>query len=211
MKIKLIIVVALCITGFTTCTKDVSGPNACFSENVLPIFVSNCAMSGCHNSKDKKAHLDLTTYEGIMQGVKAKHPLLSEVYKVIHGNNPSMPQDPYPKLSAMDISTIKLWINMGAQNSSSCSNCDTTNFTYNTRVKKIVDVWCVGCHNSSSVVGGYNLSTYDGVIKSIANNKLIGSIKHSSGFISMPQNGGQLQQCDIIAIEKWINSGSPNN
>lgn len=210
MKTKLIFF-ACCMFVFSTCTKDIYGPNACFSENVLPIFVSNCTMSGCHNAKDKKARLDLTTYEGIMQGVKAYHPLLSDVYKVIKGNNPSMPEKPYAKLSAKDVSTIKLWIAMGAENTSNCSNCDTVDFSYTSRVKKIMDSWCTGCHNSSNAGGGFNLSSYDGVVNSIANNKLLGSIKHTAGVIPMPQSGGQLQACEINAIEKWINAGHPNN
>jgi hypothetical protein len=205
------ILFAVCLVIFSTCTKDIYGPNACFNENVLPIFVSNCTMSGCHNAKDRKADLDLTTYEGIIKGVKPKHPLLSDVYKVIKGNNPSMPEKPYAKLSARDVSIIKLWIGMGAQNTFNCTNCDTSDYTYSTRVKKIMDTWCVGCHNSSSSGGGYNLATYDGVASSINNNKLLGSIKHSSGYIPMPQSGGQLQQCDMDAVEKWINAGHLNN
>jgi hypothetical protein len=168
-------------------------------------------MSGCHSAKDTKAGFDLTTYEGIMKGVKPNHPLLSEVYKVIKGNNPSMPEKPYPKLNARDVSIIKLWINMGAQNTYNCSNCDTSNFTYSSRVKNIMNTWCKGCHNPSSAGGGFDLSTYNGVAASVANNKLLGSIKHLTGFIPMPQGGGQIPMCDIDAIAKWINAGFPNN
>ncbi len=196
---------------FATCTKDTYGPNACFTEDVLPIFVSNCTMSGCHNGKDKKANLDLSNYDGIMQGVKPKHPLFSSVYKVIHGNNPSMPEKPFPKLNTKDVNTIKLWIDMGASNTSNCSMCDTNNFTYALRVKTIMDMWCVGCHNSSSAGGGYDLSSYSGVVYAITNNKLLGSIQHSPGYVSMPQSGPKLQQCEISAIEKWIETGYPNN
>lgn len=200
----------MCILFFSTCTKEIYGPNACFTENVLPIFVSNCAMSGCHNSKDREAGFDLTTYDGIMKGVKSKHPLLSDVYNVIKGNNPSMPKGKYAKLSAKDVSTIKLWISMGAQNTSNCTNCDTSNFTF-TRVNTIMETWCVGCHNSNSKGGGFDLSSYDGVVTATDNNKLLGSLQHLPGYIPMPQSGAKLQDCEISAIEKWINAGHPNN
>jgi mono/diheme cytochrome c family protein len=49
------------------------------------------------------------------------------------------------------------------------------------------------------------------VVNSIANNKLLGSIKHLQGFSQMPKNGGQISQCEIDAIEKWVNAGYPNN
>ncbi|MFY8185634.1 MAG: hypothetical protein ACOVLD_06160, partial [Bacteroidia bacterium] len=57
------------VFSLTTCTKDVYVPNTCFKEDILPIFVSNCTMSGCHNSIDKKEGYDLSNYDGIMTGV----------------------------------------------------------------------------------------------------------------------------------------------
>lgn len=210
MKKKLI-VAALGTLFLATCTKDRSGPDGCFQEDVLPIFISNCTMSGCHNSKDKADGYDLSNYDGIMKGIKPKHPLQSEIYKTIRGNNPSMPQSPYPKLSAADVSMIKLWINMGAMNTSNCRNCDTLNYTYSGRINGIMQTWCVGCHNTGNSGGGFDLSTYNGLIQTIPNNKLIGSIRHSAGFMAMPLSGGQLSDCDIAAIEKWIVAGYPDN
>lgn len=195
----------------TTCTKDIVGPGGCFQEDVLPIFISNCSMSGCHNSKEKRGGYDLTNYEGIMKGVKPKHPLQSEIYRTIKGNNPSMPQSPYPKLSAKDLSTIKLWINKGASNTFNCKSCNTINDTYSTKIRPLIDVWCVGCHHSGNKGGGIDLSNYNGMVSSIANHKLLGSLNHLAGFSPMPQNAAPLQKCDIDAIEKWINHGYPNN
>ncbi len=210
MKTKIIFLVSSLVL-FTTCIKDIAGPGGCFQQDVLPVFISNCTMSGCHNSKDKRAGYDLTTYEGIIKGIKARHPLNSEIYNTIRGNNPSMPQKPYPKLSLKDINTIKLWINKGAKNTSNCQSCDSVDFTYNGRVKNIMQTWCVGCHNTGNKGGGYDLSNYTNIILSIPNNKLIGSIKHQPGFLPMPQNGGQVSACDIKAIENWIKVGYPNN
>lgn len=211
MKIRVTFLLIISFFLLTTCTKDQAGPDGCFQEDVFPIFVSNCTMSGCHNSKDKKAGYDLSNYEGIMKGIKSKHPLNSEIYNTIRGNNPSMPEKPYAKLSSKDVNMIKLWINMGARNSSNCKNCDTINFTYTGRVKGIMQIWCVGCHNSANSGGGFDLSSYSGVVSSLANNKLLGSVKHLPGFSAMPQSGGQISSCDISAIEKWIANGYPNN
>lgn len=210
MKIKLALLLIIASVLLTTCTKDQAGPDGCFQEDVLPIFISNCTMSACHNTKDKRAGYDLSNYEGIMKGIKPKHPLNSEIYTTIKGNNPSMPERPYAKLSSKDVNMIKLWINMGARNSSNCKSCDTSNFTYSDRIKPIMQSWCVGCHNSGNSSSGFNLSDYSGVTAAIANNKLLGSIKHQTGFIAMPQNGGQISPCEIAAIEKWIVNGAPN-
>jgi len=206
-----LLIVFLGIFSLTTCTKDVYMPNACFSEDILPIFVSNCTMSGCHNKIDKEAGYDLSNYEGIMKGINAGHPLTSEIYSTIKGHNPSMPQSPYPKLSSSDISKIKSWIQMGAANSSNCSDCDTSSYTYNARVKVIIQSWCKGCHSTASPGGGIDLSSYSGVVSAIPNNQLLGSLKHLATFSSMPKGTAKLSQCDIDAIEKWINAGFPNN
>jgi hypothetical protein len=100
---------------------------------------------------------------------------------------------------------------MGAKNTSNCRGCDTINYTYSARVKPLIQTWCTGCHNSYNPGGGFDLSDYNGVVSSIANNKLLGSLKHLSGFSAMPKNASQLSLCDITAIEKWITAGYLNN
>ncbi len=207
-KYVILIFVSLLLS---TCTYDIYSPNACFNEDVLPIFISNCTYSGCHNAKDKESGYNLTNYDGIMKGISPKHPLQSELYNVIRGSNPSMPPSPYSKLSDKDLNTIKDWIKMGARNTSNCKICDTTSFTYNSRVKIVLQSWCVGCHSSGNAGGGYDLSDYNGVVAAITNNRFLGSIKHQSGFSAMPKNSNQLSQCDLTAIEKWVASGYPNN
>jgi hypothetical protein len=205
-------IIFFCLSVFlVTCSKDVYNPDVCFNENVLPVFISNCTMSGCHNAKDKVGGYDLSNYSGIMKGIKSKHPLNSEIYNSIKGNNPSMPPRSYSKLRAKNVSYIKIWIDMGALNSSNCIGCDTTKFAFKNRISPIMQNWCVGCHNSSNMGGGINLSDYVGVAKSVASNRFLGSIKHLQGYSAMPQSGGQFSSCDINAIEKWINSGYPNN
>ncbi len=184
-------------------------PTICFTENVLPIFVTKCSMSGCHDPGSRKG--DFSTYESIMKKVTAKHPLQSDVYKTIDGANPSMPPKGSTQLTAQEIFIIKAWISMGALNQSNCTVCDTTQFKFTTDVQPIITNWCVGCHSTTNAVGGYDLSTYTGVVNSISNNKLMGSIKHTSGYSAMPQNGSQLSGCQISKIQSWINAGHPNN
>lgn len=197
----------------TTCTWKASEPSVCFSENILPIFISKCSMSGCHESGSTRRG-DFTTYEGIMTKVDAGHPLRSEIYTKIDGNNPSMPKKGYTPLTAQEIYYIKAWISMGALNPSNCITvCDTTSFKFAEDIQPIMNTWCVGCHSTSgaSASGNVDLSSYSGVVNAIANNQLMGAIKHSSGFNPMPQGGNQLSNCQISKIQSWISSGYPNN
>lgn len=210
MKFRIAFVITFCASFFSTCTSDVYNPDICFQQNVLPIFVSKCSTAGCHNANDKEAGYDLSNYNGIMEGVVAKHPLRSEVYKVINGNNPSMPVG--GKLSRKEVSYIKLWIKMGAHNTSNCfTACDTAVLTYSGVVEPLISMWCVGCHNPVNVGGGYDLSSYLGVKFCIDNGRFLGTLKHSTGFSPMPQGTAKFSDCDIIKLEKWINAGYPNN
>lgn len=208
---KTIIGCLLALGLLTTCVKKVGNKDVIFKDQILPIFVSNCTMSGCHNAIDREAHLDLSTYEGIMEGVVPRYPLLSEIYTNISGNKPSMPARPYSKLKSKDVELIKLWIDMGAPNTISTMPCDTNTVTFNKTIQPILQTWCVGCHNSTNSSSGVDVSNYGGVIASIENNRLLGSIKYLSGFKKMPQNGSQLSDCEISKISKWIREGALNN
>lgn len=196
-------------TLLATCKYDVYSPDVCFQENVLPIFVTKCATSGCHDANEKEAGYDFSNYEGIMRGVKAGHPLQSEVYNVIKGSNPSMPVG--EKLSSKEVTYIKIWIKMGAKNTSNCSNCDTSAYTYNARIKPLITTWCVGCHSGASAGGGYDFTSYTGIAGSAANGSLVGSVNHVAGFSAMPKNAQKLTDCDVNAITKWVAVGFPEN
>jgi mono/diheme cytochrome c family protein len=212
-RIKAIIYVLMGIGVMTlsTCTFNTYDPDVCFQTNVLPIFVSNCATTGCHNASDHRHGFDLTNYEGIMKGITPYHPLRSEIYNAVRGNNPSMPPANSHQLSSKEVSYIKSWISAGAQNSANCISCDTTNYTYSSKIKPLMDSWCLGCHSGGSAGGGYDFSSYSGVAKAITDKKLVGSVEQLSGFIAMPQNAGKLTDCNIKAIEKWVAAGYPEN
>jgi len=194
-----------------SCTSEVYNPDVCFQENVLPIFVSKCSTTGCHDANEHEAGYNLSNYQGILKGITPKHPLQSEIYNQIRGQNPSMPPRGSEQLTSKEIAYIKIWIKMGAKNSSNCSFCDSSLYSYNARVKPLLDTWCVGCHNSNNKGGGYDLSGYNKVKIAVIDGSLLGAIRHESGYIAMPKNTSKLTICDITAIEKWINNGYPNN
>jgi len=196
----------------STCTYKSFDPEVCFQTNILPIFITKCAMSGCHDGQGRVKY-NLTNYDGIMAGVVPRHPLRSQNYTSIisvFGGKPSMPRKA-PALSQKDVRLINAWISMGAQNTSNCiSSCDTNSFTYSKTIVPILTTWCTGCHQSGNAGGGYDLSNYNGVVNSIAGNKLLGSIQHLVGYHNMPI-GTKLSDCEITQIKKWVNAGYPNN
>jgi len=211
MKSKFLIIALVGFVFLSNCTSDVYNPDVCFQENVLPIFVSKCGMSGCHDPNSKEEGYTLTNYEGIMKGIKAKHPLQSEIYREISGSNAAMPPKNSTQLTSKELAYIKIWIKMGAVNSSNCSNCDTSLYTFSGKIKPLLDLWCVGCHNSNNVSGGYDLTTYNEIATAASDGSLLGSLQHDPAYSAMPKNTSKLSACDISAVEKWINNGFPNN
>lgn len=211
MKIKIPVILSVCIASFlllSNCTSEVATPNICFQEDVLPLFVSNCTQSNCHNSVDKVARLDLSTYTGIMKSIKANHPFQSESWTQI--NSGSMPPSNYHQFTKYEKDLIKHWIKAGAPNNSHCKTCDST-FAYKTRIEPIFNKWCVGCHSTTDAGGGYDFSSYDKAILSITSNRFEGSILHSAGYSAMPKNAGSLSDCDINSIKEWLAAGHPKN
>lgn len=193
---------------YFSCTYDVQTPGVCFREDVLPIFITKCNYAGCHNSQDRAEGYDLSSYDGIMKGIKAGKSGQSEIYTQLRSGE--MPPSGHPQLNLLEKAMIKNWIRMGAPNSSNCKNCDTT-FSYSGRIKPLLEKWCVSCHTTGNQGGGYDLSSYQGVTNSITANRFLGSINQDAGYSAMPKNTSRLSDCDVKAITHWVNSGHPDN
>jgi cytochrome c5 len=195
----------------STCSAD----SVYFQQQILPIFVSNCAMSGCHDATSRKEGLILTSYSGVISGgIRAGNPANSKIYKVITTTDPGdrMPQPPRSPLSQDQINLINKWILQGAKNNS-CVNasCDTTNVTFSASIKSLISNKCQGCHSSSNAGGGYDFTGYESVKARVNDGKLWGSVNHVSGYSAMPKNGNKLSTCELTKIKKWIDAGAPNN
>lgn len=208
----------LAFSTYSSCTReyveDLSG--VCFERDVLPIFQSNCTQSGCHNSQNRAAGYDFTTYDKIVShGIEPGNYKGSEVYQslVVIGGEERMPQSPYDRLTDDQITFIALWIQEGANNTTCPDDgtCDTSNVTYAGTVKPLLDTYCNGCHGGSSPLGNVNYNTYAGVKATVTDGSLMGSIQHASGYSPMPQNGNKLSNCNISLIKTWVDAGAPNN
>src|ERR1700761_2276400 len=85
-----------------------------YEDHVLPIFRNSCL--NCHNPDKKKAGLDLSTFDGALQGsengkvLNSGDPAGSLLLKcVLQTEDPKMPPKG-DKLSDGEIATIKKWI-----------------------------------------------------------------------------------------------------
>ncbi len=222
-KIKLIIVIPFLFLIFASCEHqpDLSRyQEVCFTDQILPIFQSNCAMSGCHNGDEG----NLGTYQGILDyGIKPGSASESKIYKAITATwlNPMPPSKP---LNEEQRTLISLWINQGARNTICVSDStpDTTQhhgLCFNQDVFPIISSYCAksGCHDASSdkPLTNYNQVMNAGVTPgNIANSyiyQVIVNINIDPDNRMPPQGSSQLSNSQISILNQWIMEGATND
>ncbi len=191
-------------------------PSICFERDVLPIFISNCAKSNCHDAASGKGGYRLDSYKEIMKkGIVPGNTAASVIWESIAiktFNVQAMPIET-PPIRPADLDLIRRWIATGATDSGvTCgiSPCDSNNFTYSGAIAPLMQKYCIGCHNAPTSKGG-NLTGYADVQNAAVNGKLIGNIKHLPGYNAMPTTGITLSDCEIAQVTKWVAAGALNN
>jgi hypothetical protein len=189
---------------------------AYFANDVLPILISNCAKSGCHDAISKADGVELTNYNTIWKEVKPFNAPDSKLYKYVTINDPDkiMPPLPNQKLNSVQLATISKWIQQGAKNNycnTNISGCDTANVKYSTYIKPLLDKNCNGCHSGANPSANISLSTYANVKIHVNSNALYGSISHDPNYAAMPKGTAKLSNCDLNKVNAWIKAGALNN
>lgn len=185
-----------------------------FQNQILPLLVSNCAMSACHDVQSHQEGIILTNYTNIRQKVVPFNASQSKIYKSIIDTDPGdrMPRPPAPAFTPEQKNLVKKWIEQGALNNvcnESYGQCDTMNITYTAYLQPLLASKCVGCHGVTNPGGGIKLTSYAEVKASAQSGKLYGSIAWLYGFKLMPQSGAQLSSCQISKVKAWVDSGMP--
>ncbi|NND31056.1 MAG: hypothetical protein HKN76_00605 [Saprospiraceae bacterium] len=203
---------------------DSSGTALCdssivyFEQQILPIFVGNCALSGCHDAASAQEGIVLESYSNLAEHkdlIVPYDPDKSELFEKITEDDLSdrMPPSPRDALTQQQIYLIKKWIEQGAENTicEEKSDCDTSTVSYAQDVQPILDTYCITCHGTSNPDGGVNLSNYARVILVANSGKLLGVVSWTDGFLRMPLGGSQIPLCSIEKIGAWINQGALDN
>ncbi len=227
MKATVFILTVVFITMLPACKHEIPGIPApeppvvppgsnlvCFESDILPIFISNCAKSGCHDADSHQEGYVFDSYENIIRdGIIPGDANDSEVYEVLfEDGNDKMPRPPNPDLTAQQKALIGRWINEGARNTTNCGTaCDPGQFNYSSTIRPLLGTHCTGCHSGPAPSGNIDLSVYDGVRNVALSGRLLGAITHTPGFQPMPQGGNKLGDCQIQQIRSWIDAGAPNN
>jgi len=216
MKLKhfgyLLFTTLVLLASMQACSHDTySDPNGpiCFERDILPIFNSRCASSGCHDANSSAEGYVLDSYKHITKsGISKGRPISSELYTIIVDGE--MPPKRSPKLTNDEVNLIHDWIAAGAKNGINCvSRCDSSQFTFSKSILPLMNKYCVGCHSASNPSAAVDVSSYTGVKASISKG-LMKSLDHT-GYYPMPKGGNKLSDCEINQVKNWINAGAPNN
>ncbi|PHI18812.1 hypothetical protein CEQ90_15790 [Lewinellaceae bacterium SD302] len=203
----------------TTVTSNPCEPDIIYFErDILPILISNCTTSGCHNAQDAQDGVILNNYQNTVEtaDVRPFDLLGSDLYEVITEDDPDkvMPRPPNAPLTNSQINLISAWILQGAEDLScdeTAGQCDTEDVSYNEVVEPIIITNCRGCHSGGSPSGGIDLGDFAAVRAQALNGNLYGVIERLPGFVPMPLNADKLPQCQIDQIESWIENGALQN
>lgn len=187
-------------------------PRSCFTRDILPVLVSRCASSGCHDAVTHTEGYIFTSYSTTMDAVVPGDPGESKLYKVITETTgeDKMPPEGSAQLTLAEIDSIRKWIGYGAFNENCGEVCDTVNpITFSGSIWPVIQTSCLGCHSGVTPSGNLNLGSYTSVAVTAANGLLVKSLR-GDGLPRMPP-AGSFSVCRIRQFEIWVSEGYPNN
>ena len=135
-----------------------------FQNTILPLVVSSCGTTGCHDQASQKDGVVLTDYASIINTgeIKPGDPNDSELFETLSEDGDDlMPPPPYDPLSSEQIRVIRQWIAQGAKNNACSDGCDTANATFSGQIWPMMESYCTGCHSASAPGGGIVLADYN--------------------------------------------------
>ncbi len=217
--------------------RDCDPDTVYFKQDVLPVLLSSCAKSGCHDPETRKHGVVLTSYENLISTVEIESEdddsddsrfddggkrrkrnrgkgngsdrFRNKLEKMITLNK--MPPSPERKLSQEQRDMILKWISQGMKDNSceiSQANCNTENMTFTKDIQPIIEDNCVGCHSGPKPKNGYDFSKPEKFREVALTGDVYLAITHSEGVTAMPFNGEKLPDCDIRKIKAWIDDGA---
>jgi hypothetical protein len=230
LSLLILITVFSWVTSCSHIASIANIPEVCFTGDVLPIFINNCAISGCHDGAGRESRIALNSYANIIRDVTPGNPDGSKLYQTIiakWGNR--MP--PSQPLSMENRTKIRVWIEQGATETT-CTDTTGTGGTGGTGgsanyvaracftrdILPVIASRCAstGCHDATTHRQGYNYTTYTNIMSSVSIGNPSGSrlykvITTSGGESKMPPSGSpQLTVAEIDSIGKWIGYGALN-
>lgn len=208
----------------TSCTHNANIdkiPEVCFEKDVLPIFLNNCAISGCHTGSGESGPA-LNSFVPISHAVVPGKPYSSMIYNSIIATTGENRMPPGLPLSADNRTIIRLWIEQGAR-LTICSDTTGQNVGYvnphacfTRDILPVITSKCAstGCHDAISHQGDYVFSSYSGIMRIVVpyswNNSSLKELISGGEEKMPPPTSPQLTSVEIDSIIAWISYGALN-
>ncbi len=198
-------------------------PEICFEKEVLPIFLNNCSMAGCHDGQGESRAYN--NYIDISHGVAAGNPNGSRLYQSIIGKSGEGRMPPDKPLSLENRMIIRLWIEQGA----GLTICPDTvalppvaqayvnpRACFSRDILPVLISSCAmaKCHDAASHAEGYTFVSYSSTMSAVTPknpgaSRLYQSIIATGGENRMPPYPKPLlAQAQIDSIAAWIRYGA---
>ncbi len=117
-KIFPVLSLILLLSFVASCKHDSTGienlPEMSFSKDILPVFQTGCAISGCHDAGSAVGDRVYDNYQNIMTDIEPGNPNGSKAYRILF--DPFQPMPPKTTIPEPDRIKIRLWILQGAKN-----------------------------------------------------------------------------------------------
>jgi hypothetical protein len=94
------------------------------------------------------------------------------------------------------------------------TSCDTAIVTFSGSVKPILQNNCLSCHANAvatALGGNVRLEDFNDIKLRADDGKLLGTISHAPGFVTMPQGAPKLDACTISTVRIWVELGAQND
>ena len=102
-------------------------------------------------------------------------------------------------------------VNNNEEDLSGSQVCDTTNVTWETKIKALMAKRCVECHGPVVAYNGVRHDSYEAEMIVVNDGRLRGVVNHLDGFSRMPKDRGKLPECELKLINIWLDNGAPEN
>src|SRR5664279_543941 len=84
LSLLILLTVFSWITSCTHVANIANLPEVCFTGDVLPVFVNNCAIAGCHDGAGRESRMSLNNYADIVREISPGNPNSSRAVSYTH-------------------------------------------------------------------------------------------------------------------------------
>ena len=223
------LVTVLCAgAGFAAEAPKIEKPD--FMLHIKPLLESACVH--CHNDKEHKGDLKLTTLEEALKGgengtaLVPGDPAKSKLYtstQLEPSDDEFMPPKKEGPLSKDQAELLKLWIQQGANWPKGVKLEQTPRISFEKHIQPLLEENCLSCHNPEKHKGDFDLTTKNAAFTSgehgpniVAFNSEKSPLYKSTTLAAddddlMPpkKSGGPLKKEDSDHLKAWIEQGAP--